>query len=99
MSEKKGIKETLEALDAMGEASVTGKKVVKAVKEALKNGFGVEDIAIVSKLIDAMPDMDIIDAGIKDADQIKEEVKDLDQVEIVQIIGSVYSNAEKFNKA
>lgn len=96
---KVGIKETLEALDAMGEASVTGKKVVMAVKEALKNGFGAEDIAILSKLFDAMPDMDVINAGIKDADKIAEEAKDLDQQEIIQLVGSIYANADKFNKA
>ena len=96
---KVGIKETLEMLDGMGEASVTGKKVVVAVKKALVDGFGPEDLAILGELMAAMPDTSKLDAAVKGAGDIPEELKDLDKDETIQIIAKIYEQSARFNKA
>ena len=80
-----GIKETKEIIEGMGEAAVTGKKVVDIVKAALKDGFGVEDLALLGTLIGAMPDTSKLDAAAKDADKALEEMKDLDKSEIMDL--------------
>jgi len=94
-----GIKETKEIIEGMGEAAVTGKKVVEIVKKALENGFGVEDLALLGTLMGAMPDTSKLEAASKDASVALEELKDLDKEEVVQIIASLYAEADRFNKA
>ena len=42
--------------------------------------------------------MTIMEDGIKDADKAMDEMKDLDQAEVIEVIGVVYSQAKRFNE-
>lgn len=94
-----GIKETKEILEGMGEATVSMKKLKTVFMKAKDNGFGIEDLIYISEAMDAMPDMDIINSAVKDADKAIDELKDLEQAEVVELIGAIYKQAEKINKA
>jgi len=93
------IKETKEIIEGMGEAAVTGKKLVVVVKKILEGGISATDIVHLNELISVMPDTAKIEAAIKDADVALEEMKDLDQAEVVEILGDLYAQADRFNKA
>ncbi len=94
-----GIKETKEVISAMGEGAVTGKKAIAVLKKILENGIEASDVIYIKDLIDAAPDVEIITAGITDADKALEEMKDLDQAEVLEILGDLYKQADRFNKA
>lgn len=96
---KKGIKETKELIAGLAEGAVAGKKLTIAVKKILENGIGIEDIAHINKLIEAAPDMDVINKAVEGADEALEEMKDLDQAEIIEVIGDLYAGAKRFNEA
>lgn len=93
------IKETKEIIAAMGEGAVTGKKLVVVVKKILENGVNPADLIHLAELRDAMPDTAVIMAGVNDADVALEELKDLDQSELIEIIGELYKEAKRFNEA
>jgi len=96
---KLGIKETKEVIAAMGEGAITGKKAVNVLKKILVDGLSITDMIYIQELIDATPDMAIIQAGIDDAGKALEEMKDLDQAEIMEVIGALYTEAKRFNEA
>jgi len=98
MSEEKGIKELLEAIEALGELASSGTKLVNVVKDVLKDGITISDVTKLGDLVDAAPDMKILEAGMKDIKLALEEVKDLDETEIVQIIGAIYKIIANFKK-
>lgn len=83
------IKETKELLEALGEIAVTVKKVAK-------DGIKVDDI---SHLVALAQKMDVIVDGAKGADEIPKELKDLDQTEVLEIIGQIYQISDSINKA
>ena len=96
---KLGIKETKEILVAMGEAAVSGKKALAVLKKIKEGGITPADIIHISELIAAAPDMSVMEAGIEDADKAMDEMKDLDQAEVIEFIGVVYAQAKRFNEA
>lgn len=83
----------------MGEGAVTGKKAVTVLKKIMKDGLQASDIIYINELIAAAPNMDIMEAAIKDADKALEEMKDLDQAEVIEVIGNLYKEAKRFNEA
>lgn len=87
--EKRGIKETLELVSALGLIATTAKKIAK-------DGLGVDDLV---HLVDLGKQFDVLMDGFKDLDVLAEEIKDLDQDEVIQIIGALYSVVSKVNKA
>lgn len=89
MSEKKSIKETLEMLEGMGEAAAIVKKIAEG-------GLSIADLAHIKDVAAALP---VMKEAVDGADEIPAELKDLDKVEVTQIIGAIYSQAKKINKA
>lgn len=76
----KGVKDTLEALEAARVILVIFKKVMADGK------ITTGDIGAIFDLVRAMS---VLNAGIAGADQIVHEVKDLDQAEAEQVIAKV----------
>jgi len=93
-----GIKETKEVLVAMGEAAVSGKKALEVLKKIKEGGINATDIIYISDLLAAAPDMSVMEAGIEDADKALEEMKNLEQAEVIEIIGTIYAQAKRFNE-
>lgn len=85
-----GIKETKELLETLGKLGVIGKKIGADKK------IGVDDIQHLVSL--ATQAGDLVE-GFKGLDIMLEELKDLDQAEVLEIIGTIYSQAEAINKA
>ena len=85
-----GIKETKELIEALGKLGVAGKKIAKDKK------IGVDDIAHIVSLASEADDLL---AGFKGLDVMLEELKDLDEAEVLAIIGELYKQAEAINKA
>lgn len=98
LEEKKGIKETIEAIEALGELASSGTKLVSVVKDILKDGITISDVTKLGDLVDAAPDMKVLEAGIEDIKLALEEVKDLDEAEIIQIISAIYKIIANFKK-
>lgn len=90
MSDEVSIKETSELLDGLGEIAITAKKIAKD---------GKVNAADIQHLIELSAKLDIVVDGVKGADQIPAELKDLDQNEVLDIIGQVYKISDKINKA
>ena len=97
--EKLGIKETNEVIAAMGELSVTAKKAMKTLKKIAKDGLEASDIIYINELFAAMPDTAVISAGVENADRALLELKELDQAEVIELIGNLYTQAKRFNEA
>lgn len=93
-----GIKETKEIIEGMGELASTAKKLKEVVQKILKDGISAEDIVYIGELTAAMPDTAVLSAASKDAKIALDELKDLDKAEVVEIIGCLYAQAEKFSK-
>lgn len=95
MSEKKSIKETQEALKALKHLVMVGKKV----RDIVSDGVGVDDVPAVFALIKDQADkLDIYNDGFEGADQIKAELQDLDQGEIVAIFMQVIDAIDEVDK-
>jgi len=78
--EAKGIKETLELLVAIEALAVAGAKIAKDKK------VGVDDLPTAVELLKKL---DVVLSGIKDIDQLDEEVKDLDEAELIAIVSKI----------
>lgn len=78
--EAKGIKETLELLVAVETLAIAGAKIAADKK------VSAEDLPAVIELVKKL---DVVLAGIKDIDQLDEEVKDLDEAELIAIVSKV----------
>jgi hypothetical protein len=81
------VKETLELLDGMGTAAALIKKIVK-------DGLSPALILRLKEIADAMPEFKEAVDGV---DEIPAELKDLDEAEVVQIIGSIYAQSKKIS--
>jgi hypothetical protein len=85
-----GIKETLEFLESVEVLVVEGKKIAK-------DGVSLADIP---EALELFKKLDVIIAGGKDADKIyKEELKELDQSELIQIGAKVFEVINAFKAA
>lgn len=84
------IKETKELIEGLKQCAVIIKKIAGDKK------INIADLAHIKDVADAMP---AITAAVKDVEKMKEELKDLDQGEVLEIIGALYSAADELNKA
>ena len=82
MSDSYGIKELSEALDALKSLAVTGAKVGKDGK------IGADDLA---HLVEFLQNIDVVIAGFKGIGDIKLEVKDLKEDEVLVLVAKVFS--------
>ena len=89
----KDIKETKELIVAMGEAAVVGKKISKLLKE---HGVGPMLLVAIKDIADALPE---IQEGIEGVKEVPSELKDLEEGEVLEIIGALYNEAKKINEA
>jgi hypothetical protein len=89
--EKHGIKELREALLAVKEIAVTGKKGLKLFKKIKEDGIGLEDLIYIKELPELAPEMDIITAGYEDISKAVEEAKDLDEAEVMELVALVFA--------
>ena len=89
----KDIKETKELIEAMGEAAVVGKKISKLIKE---HGVGPMLLVALKDIADALPE---IQEGIEGIKEVPAELKDLEESEVLEIIGALYNEAKKINEA
>lgn len=87
MEEIKGIAQTKELLKGIEVLVEFGAKVAADKK------VNAEDLPAV---IELAKKFEVLMAAAKDADQIKEELKELDEAEIVEIIATIYAIAKKF---
>jgi len=83
-----GIKETKELIEAVGVIAVQAKKIVK-------DGVGAEDIA---HLVELIKQFELLADGFKDLDLVDDEIKNLSQVEVIELI-SILFNMVKALKA
>jgi len=88
MSEKKSVKETKELLTGMGEAT-------KIVKLIAKDGINAADLLHIQAIAASLP---IMKDAVEGIDQIPAELKDLDETEVVEIVGCIYAQAKKINE-
>jgi len=88
MSEK-GIKELLEALDAVRVIAVTGAAIAE-------DGLEVEDI---QDLIDGVKKLDVLKAGWEGKEDIVLEAKDLDGVEVGLVVSRLVKLVNDTRKA
>lgn len=86
MSEKKSIKETLEMLDGLGAVAVAVKKI------AADGKVNASDLAHV---IDLAKKVDVLAAAVDGAGEIVEELKDLDEMEVMTILAKLYEISNK----
>lgn len=86
MEKKLSLKETMEILAAL-------EMLALAVKDIAKDGIGADDIV---KLIDLAKNFEVISAAVKDADLAVEELKDLDQVEVIELITKLMAMIKNF---
>lgn len=73
--DKIGIKESLELFAAIELLAISGIDIAK-------DGFDMSDI---SKVLELVKKSDVIISGVKDIDMLDDEVKDLDQAELMQL--------------
>lgn len=78
--EKLGIKETSEMIDAVEKIAVAGMKISKG-------GIGMDDLV---HLVALAKEMDQLMEGFKGIGMIDDEIKDLDQVEIMALVTKMY---------
>jgi hypothetical protein len=90
MSEEKGIKEILEIFDGIDVLANFGGQVMANGK------VGAEDI---TALVGLATSFNVLQEGLKGSKEALEEGKNLDQAEVLQIIGRVYNVVESFAKA
>jgi len=86
---EKGIKEIGELIDGLTLIGEQAKKISKG-------GIGVDDIAHLVKIAQEFETLKEAFSGLKEAG---EEIKDLDQAEIIAIIGKLYEMIKKVEKA
>jgi len=99
MEPKTDVKELMEGLAALKEVATTGKKAWALFEKIKENGIGLDDLIYIKELPDLAPDMDVINAGIKDIDKAMEEIKDLDQEEAVKIVIELFAIIKALREA
>lgn len=88
-AEKRDLKEVLELLKGVSLITCSVKKVVK-------DGIDVADLSV---LLDLVKEHELLIAAFKDVKEVDEEVKDLDQAEIVELINAVFKMAKDIKEA
>ena len=97
---KKGIKESLELIEGLGECGVTLRKLKVVIDKIREDGkVDASDILHLGGLMDAAPDFDKIDKAVEGADEVLEELKDLEKDETFSLMEKMYSEAKRINEA
>jgi hypothetical protein len=79
----KDIKETKELLVGVKE----GFKLGKGIRDIVKDGVDAADLPATFNLIKEQAEkLDVYDAAIKDVKLVKEEIKDLEKEEIIELL-------------
>lgn len=90
------IKETKELIAGLKEAFKAGKKI----KEIVGDGVSVNDVNASFELIkDQSSKLEIYSAAVKDANLIKEELKDLTQPELIELFLELVKSVSEVEKA
>lgn len=84
----KSIKETKELLAGLGKVAVAAKKI------AADGKVNASDLVT---LMDLIKDVSVISEGLKGAGEIPAELKDLDEVEVLEIIACIYKISDEIN--
>lgn len=87
--EKRSVKELMEFIQGTGKITVTGLAVAH-------EGLGVDD---VPKVLDLAKNYETLVEAYSDLDEIDDEVKDLDEAELVAIVAAVYGVYKASRKA
>ena len=90
MSEEHGVENVLEILKAAEVVAVTGVKIGKDGKVNLDDFKHLGELA---------SNFGAIEAAIADADKVDEELKNLDEAEVIQLVGAAYSIARAVQEA
>lgn len=90
MAESKSVKELKEVIIAIEPIAVFVKKVAADKK------VGLDDLPY---LIDLSKQLDTIAAGVNDAEIAVEEIKDLDESEVLEIVGQLIKLAKAIKAA
>ena len=90
MEEQKGIKELLEIFKSLEELSSFAGSVLKDGK------VGADDL---THLVTLAVKFDTIQKGFVGIDEAVKEAKDLDQAEVIQLIGAGYQVVKAFEEA
>jgi hypothetical protein len=84
-----GIKETKEMINMLGELAFTAGVVMKDGK------VNAADLTALPGLVTKFP---IFEAGVADIDKTLEEMKNLDQMEVMELIGAIYAAVNRFSE-
>ena len=86
---KKGLKEFKELIDGLELLAVQAKKIADG-------GIGAEDIIHMVKLAQ---EFEVLREAFKGFGELKEEMKDLDQSEVIEIVGELYGLVKAVEQA
>lgn len=84
------IKEMKELLDGLSLLAEAGKKIAEDGK------LGIDDL---KHLVDLSKDLEVLVEGFKGLDKLDDELKDLDEAEVMELISHAFSIFKKFKKA
>lgn len=87
--EKVGIKETQEMIEMFGELSFIAGKVMA------DGTFNAADLAVLPELFAKYK---AFEDGIKDVEEVLNEMSNLEQEEVVMLLGSIYAAVNKFSE-
>ena len=88
--EKVGLKETMEILDGLKVLGVAAGKIT---------ADGKVDIADLVYLVEVAKNFDVLSLAVRDGDKAVEELKDLDESEIITLVGKVFEVVNAFKEA
>lgn len=88
-TEKRDLKEVLELLKGVS-------FITCAVNKVVKDGVDVSDLSVLLELV---KEHELLIAAFKDVKEIDDEVKDLDQAEIVELINAVFKMVKDIKEA
>ena len=89
LPEKKGLKESLELIKALELVGVKGVEIAKG-------GLGAEDIPAA---IELLKEVNVLIEGVKGVGEIGEEMKDLEQEELIQLGLALFGAYKKIASA
>lgn len=87
MKQVKEVKELLKGLEVVG---------VAGVKIAADGKVGLDDL---THLVELAKQIDVLTAAVQGVNEIDDEIKDLDQAEIIELVGAVYGLAKALKDA
>lgn len=89
MDNNVSIKETKEMIAALGELAFLAGQVLKDGKVSMS------DASLLPSMVNKYP---VLAAGVTDVDKVIEEIKDLDQTEVLDLVVAMYAAVNKFKE-